>query len=322
MLNLHRISKIKSPFKRANRAHLTFLNPLVKHALAKIRPYLYIAPAYAYMGIFLIVPLLMAIKLSFTHPINPNIFPTLATWQYVFRQTYFYDAVYLTSFYAFATITLETGLGLIVATLINQKFRGRGVVRAIVLMPMGIPLMVAAASVIMLTSDSGIINGILWDTLKLSDQPFKMSLGKLPVILAEVWKMTPYCAIIILSGLEGIPSSVYDAAKTLGATRWQQFWQITLPLAWPAVMAAFTIRLSEVFKMMTFPLLLGKEGQGDVLSVWAYRMYINAKLSSQAMPQSRASAFALLMVGLALTYLLVAFAAYWSYKQVKKRAAL
>lgn len=274
------------------------------------------------MGIFLIVPFLLAIKLSFTHPINPNEFPSLETWRWVFRQTFFLDSVYLTSFYAISTITLETVLGLFLAVLINNKFRGRGIVRSIILMPMGIPLMVAAASVIMLTADSGIINGFFWDMLGWADDPLALSTGKLPVILGEVWKMTPYCTIIILAGLEGIPSSVYDAAKIMGANRWQQFWKITLPLAWPAVMAAFVIRLSEVFKMLTFPYLLGKEGQDDVLSVWAYKVYVSTKLSVQNLPQSRASALALLMVGLALTYLLAVWAAYWSYKKIKKRAQL
>jgi len=274
------------------------------------------------MSVFLVVPFFLAIKLSFTHPIRSDIFPTLETWHYVFRQTYFLDSVYLTSFYAVTTITLETILGLFFAFILNQKFRGRGFVRSIVLLPMGIPLMVAAASVIMLTADSGIINGLIWDTLRLTGKPIGLSIGKLPVIVAEVWKMTPYCVIIILAGLEGIPSSVYDAAKTLGASTWQQFWKITLPMAWPAIMAAFVIRLSEVFKMLTFPLLLGKEGNEGVLSVWAYKMYFATKLSAQSMPQARASAFALTMVGLAIAYLSVVWAAYWSFQKIKKRAGL
>ena len=287
----------------------------------KLEPYLLIAPAFLYMGIFLIYPIFLAIKLSFTHPLNPDIFPTLATWKYIFRQTYFFDSINLTSFYALITITLETFFGLMLAILLHKNFRGRGIIRSIVILPMGIPLMVGAVSIIMVTSDSGILKGVFWDWLGWIGEDFSFEDSRIPVIFAEVWKTTPFCVIIILAGLEGIPSSVYDAAKTLGANGWQQFWKITLPLAWPAVVAAFIIRLSEVFKMFTFPYLVGKAGQKEVLSVWAYRMYEETKLNAANWPQSRASAFALLMVGMAITYLLVIGGAVWAYKNVKAKAS-
>ncbi len=284
-------------------------------------PYLLLAPALLFTSIFLVFPIFLAVKLSFTHPYNADIFPTLATWDYVFRQTYFWDSIYLTSFYALTTITLETFFGLFLALLLHKKFVGRGLVRSIVILPMGIPLMVAAVSVIMLTSDTGILRGIFWDSLGIIGEDFTFSNSKLPVILGEVWKTTPFCVIIILAGLEGIPSSVYDAARTLGTSAWQQFYKITLPLAWPAVAAAFIIRLSEVFKMFTFPYLVGKPGQQEVLSVWAFKMYESSKLTA-AWPQSRASAFALLMVGMAITYLLVIGGAIWSYKKVRSRSLM
>jgi ABC-type sugar transport system permease subunit len=201
-----------------------------------------------------------------------------------------------------------------------MKFRGRGILRTIVILPLAVPLLVAASSIVVMMMRNGTLNGVLWDWLHILDDSYPFMQTKIPVIFSEVWKLTPYAALIILAGLEAIPDSFYEAARTMGANSWQQFWKITLPLAWPAIVAAFVLRLAEVFKMFAFPVLVGWAGQGDVLSVLSWREHQAAAQAGR--PQSIASAYALSMVSLALTCLVIAVAVYAVYKLIKKRVEI
>ncbi len=283
-------------------------------------PYLFVGPSFLYMTFFLLIPTILAIKLSFSHPILPGGFPTLETWKYITGRPQYFSSIKLTIFYAFTTITLETVLGLFIAVVLNMKFRGRGVLRTIVILPLSVPLLVAASAVVVMMMQNGTLNGVLWDWLHLTKNPFPFMVSKIPIIFSEVWKVTPYPALIILAGLEGIPDSFYEAARTMGANTWQQFTKITLPLAWPAIVAAFGLRLAEVYKMFAFPVLVGRAGQGDVLSVLSWKAH---EAASQALrPQSVASAYALSMVMLAMLSLLVVGGIYGSYQWVKKRSEL
>ncbi len=253
-----------------------------------------------------------------------GVFPTLFAWKHVWitRFDIWWESFRLTSFYAIVTITLETLFGLFIAILLNMNFRGRGGLRTIVFLPMAIPILVGASSIVVMTAKVGTLNGLLILLHIIpQDAGFTFSASPLPIIFAEVWKVTPYAVLIILAGLEGIPPSLYEAARTMGATHWQQFWRITIPLAWPSILIAFTLRLSEVFKMFAFPFLVGREGWGDVLSTLSWKEHQNTTMR-YLFPQSLSSVYALNMVLAALGFLLLLGLIYWSYKLVQKRATM
>ncbi|RMH70068.1 MAG: sugar ABC transporter permease [Gemmatimonadetes bacterium] len=286
----------------------------------KLLPYIYVGPAYLYMAFFLLIPSLLAVKLSFSAPFTEGVFPTLDTWKWVLIEDgqRFWKSARLTTYYVLTTITIQTVLGLFIAILLNMKFKGRGVLRTIVILPMSIPLLVSAIGIVTMFGNMGTLNGLITDTLGWVDKDIPYMTTTIPIIYAEVWKNTPLAVLVILAGLEGIPDSVYEAARTMGANKWQQFWRITLPLAWPSVFVAFILRLAEAFKMFAFPVLVGTGTMGDVLSKLSWDEHNRA--ANAMRPESISSAYGLSMVMLALGFVMLVGAMYISYHWVRKRA--
>jgi trehalose transport system permease protein len=102
------------------------------------------------------------------------------------------------------------------------------------------------------------------------------------VAISDMWKVTPLVMLILLAGLESIPRALYEAARVDGASRWQQFFQITLPLLRPAITSAVIIRGIDAFRIFVHPLALGVAGQVPVLASFAYNEYANVHLTTSA----------------------------------------
>jgi multiple sugar transport system permease protein len=151
------------------------------------------------------------------------------------------------------TVTFETILGFWMAMIMARTFKGRGLVRAAVLVPWAIPTAVTAQLWLFIFAFEGIANklfnaSILWTG---SEWPAKWA-----VIIADTWKTTPFMALLILAGLQMIPADVYEAAKVDGATAWQRFRLITLPLVKPALMVAILFRTLDALRMFDLPYIL------------------------------------------------------------------
>jgi ABC-type sugar transport systems, permease components len=171
----------------------------------------------------------------------------------------FWNATAVTFFFAFVTVILETVFGLWMAIIMNRTFKGRGLVRAAILVPWAIPTAVTAKLWYFIFSVSGIANSlfntnILWTSGEWS--------SRWAIIIADTWKTTPFMALLILAGLQLIPEDVYEAARVDGTTTAQRFWRITIPLVKPALMVAVLFRILDALRIYDLPAILTGGGGG------------------------------------------------------------
>jgi ABC-type sugar transport system permease subunit len=195
----------------------------------------------------------------------------------------FWSALGHTLFFAAASVGLELLLGLMLALALNRAFRGRGVVRAAVLVPWAIPTVVSALLWrFMFEGQHGIVNSALV-RLGAVRQPIVWFIDPyaawVPVILADVWKTTPFVALLLLAGLQNIDASLYEAARIDGASPWRQFRHVTLPLLQPAILVVLIFRTLDAFRV--FDLVYALTGGGPGTSTEPIALYtFNALLQN------------------------------------------
>ena len=172
----------------------------------------------------------------------------------------FWDTVAITVGFTVVTVAIELVLGFWFAIIMNGTFRGRGLVRAAVLIPWAIPTAVTAKLWYFIFAFDGIANKLLGtDIVWFSDKWAARS----AIVISDVWKTTPFMALLILAGLQLIGSDVIEAAKVDGASAWQRFWHITLPLVKPAVVVALLFRTLDVLRIFDLPYIMTQGGAGD-----------------------------------------------------------
>jgi trehalose/maltose transport system permease protein len=162
-------------------------------------------------------------------------------------------AVWNTVRFTVISVTCETILGMIVALVLNTEFRGRGIVRAAILVPWAIPTIVSAKMwQWMLNDQFGILNDILLRLGLISTKiawTANADTAMLAVLIVDIWKTTPFMALLILAALQMIPAEIHEVAKLDGANPWQVFWKVTLPLIRPALMVAVVFRGLDAFRI-------------------------------------------------------------------------
>lgn len=199
-------------------------------------------------------------------------------------------------------------LGLWLALALNRVFRGRGLVRAAVLIPWAIPTVVAGLLWrFMFEGQSGIVNTALVKVGVL-EAPIvwfiEAGTAWVPVILADVWKTTPFVALLLLAGLQNIDASLYEAARIDGATPWRQFRYVTLPLLKPAILVALIFRTLDAFRV--FDLIYALTGGGPGTSTEPIALYtFNALLQNLRFGYGSALSVIVFAItfGLALLYI-------------------
>lgn len=164
-----------------------------------------------------------------------------------------WNAVWNTVRFAVLSVALEAFFGMIIALVLNAEFKGRGIVRAAILIPWAIPTIVSARMWgWMLNDQFGILND-LFMRLGFIDSPIAWTASSdtamIAVLIVDVWKTTPFMALLILAGLQMVPSDVYEAAKIDGVHPVKQFFRITLPLVRPALMVAIIFRLLDAMRI-------------------------------------------------------------------------
>lgn len=165
----------------------------------------------------------------------------------------FWPAVGITFFFAVITVVIETLLGLWMAVVMGRSFLGRSLLRASVLIPWAIPTAVTAKLWGFIFAPDGIANSLIGRQIAWTTDPWA---ARFAVIVADVWKTTPFMALLILAGLQMIPNDIYEAARVDGATPWQRFTRITLPLVKPALMVAILFRTMDALRMYDLPAIL------------------------------------------------------------------
>src|SRR5919197_4258845 len=184
----------------------------------------------------------------------------------------FWSAVRITFEFTIASVFLETVIGLGMALAMKEAFKGQGLLRTVVLVPWAVLTVVTAIMWrTIFDPNLGFVNSLLGTkTVWLGEEPQAL----LVMIFADAWKTAPFMALLLLAGLQVIPSDIYEAAKVDGATTWQRFQRITLPLLTPALLVALIFRTLDALRILDLPFVLTKGAHGtNTLSLEAYQTF-------------------------------------------------
>jgi len=239
--------------------------------------WIFIGPTMLLLLAINIFPLIWTIKLSFTNfrANRPNATPIdvgIDNYVSVLTDPDVWAAMQTTAHFVFWTILLQTLIGFALAFLIDRKFRGHGFWTTLILIPMMLsPAVVGNFWAFLYQPQTGLFNAIASFVSGASPSSFSM-LGEVPlapwaIVIVDVWMWTPYVMLICLAGLRSIPDYIYEAAEVDRASKWRQFWSITLPMVLPFIMLAVLFRGIENFKMFDMVNLLTSGGPGSTTEV-------------------------------------------------------
>ena len=238
--------------------------------------WLMVAPALIVLGFVAFYPLGQTIYDSFTDRqflggLEPTRWVGLQNYRDLIHDTIFRDAIFVTVKFTVITVSIELVLGLIIALVVNSGFRGRGVMRAVMLVPWAIPTVVAAQIWKWMYDDVfGVVNDSLV-RLHVIDRPVAwISEEPLAAVAAvDIWKTTPFVALLLLAGLQVIPNELYEAADVDGASKWHQFWRITLPLLVPAILVTLVFRTLDALRVFdVFYVFFGSRVDTQTMAIY------------------------------------------------------
>lgn len=244
--------------------------------------YLLILPAMCVLALVALYPILVLFWLSLRHRVLPfgiDAFVGLDHYAILVQTPRFWNSLGVTLYFATVSVTLEVALGLGIALLLAGRFRGVGWARALILLPWAIPTVVTAKMWDwMYHPDLGIANYML-QALGITTVPVNWlgtpALAIHAAIIADVWKTTPFAVILLLAGLAMIPSDVYRAAALDGASPWQTFRHITLPLLRPILLVVLLFRMIDALRAFDLLYVMTSGGPADTtetLSIYAYKI--------------------------------------------------
>lgn len=244
-------------------------------------------------GWWLVLPALLLLLLVYAYPIlrsvwlslftqnlgtelNP-VFTGLDNYRRMAVDGRFWQSIGNTAFFTVISVALELLIGLGIALVLNQSFRGRGLVRTVALLPWALPTALIATTWTWIFNDQfGVWNDLLLKTGLietgvnwLGDPNWAMW----TVIAADVWKTTPFIAILLLAGLQSIPADLYEAHALDGASSWQSFTRITLPLLMPQILIAALFRFAQAFGIFDLVQVMtggGPGGATETVSIYIY----------------------------------------------------
>jgi trehalose/maltose transport system permease protein len=217
-----------------------------------------LTPALAVVGFVALYPLGRTIYQSFTNEqflagIEPTKWIGLENYKDLIHDTIFRDAVWTTVKFTLITVAFEFVLGMIIALVVNSSFKGRGAMRAVMLIPWAIPTVIAAQmwkwmydDIYGVINDAGTRLHILSHSHAWISEP---STSLAAVCAVDIWKTTPFVALLLLAGLQVIPKELYEAGEVDGASKWQQFWKITMPLLRPAILVTLIFRTLDALRV-------------------------------------------------------------------------
>lgn len=243
-------------------------------------PYVLVIPTILLILVVAVYPILNSIVLSFQdNPLSPSggTFAGFANYVAAWNDSAFRSSISTTIIFSIVSVAFETVLGLLIALLINQTFPGRGLVRAAILVPWAFPTIVSAYMWLLMYNDqTGIISYILQSLhlLASGSSLLQTTSGVLIAsIVTDVWKTTPFMALLLLAGLQVIPSDLYEAARVDGATRWQQFWRVTMPMLRNTLLIALLFRSLDAIRVFDLFYAFGKRSVPSLASQADFNMF-------------------------------------------------
>jgi multiple sugar transport system permease protein len=236
----------------------------------------FVLPAVMALSLVTVYPVLAVLYLSLHRKLllfDISEFTGLGNYRFLLTDDRFWNALGNTVYFTAASVSLELLLGIGVALLLNRTFRFRGGVTALVLVPWAIPTVVSARMwEWMYNTDLGILNHLLGMQINWLGSPFWAMNA---AVVMDVWKTTPFVAILLLSGLKLIPGEVIQAARIDGAGGWSLFRRITLPLLMPVILVVLIFRTMDAFRVFDAVYVLtggGPANTTETLSIYAYKV--------------------------------------------------
>lgn len=265
-----------------------------------LTPYLLLGPTGLFLAVFFLWPMLQALVLAFQDADGAW---SLASFQRMVNDINFFDALKLTLIFAAVVIPLQTVLALLMALLLVSGLRGAGFFLYVWAIPLGISDLASGVVWLSIFTDRGYLNSVLVG-LGLSDVGYPFLSYENPISLflaaavAEVWRATSIVMVILLSGLQVIPKEYSEAAEVFGATAWQRFRKVTLPLLRPSLQVALILRTILAFQVFAVVIALAGR-QLPVLAEEAYYFYYTIRSPNVAAAYS--------LVIMALSFVFAAF---------------
>jgi len=240
-----------------------------------------VGPAVVVLALLAVVPIAGAMWTSLHHDLGlgDRRFVGIDNYGALAGDSAARGALVFTLIFVGVSVPLELGLGFGMALLMHRALAARGALRALLLVPWAIPTVVTSWMwLYIFDGDRGILNYLIFGANTQDYVTFLRHtwLARGAVIVADVWKTTPFVALLILAGLQSIPREVYEAARVDGASRLRQFVSITLPLVRPAVLVALLFRTIDAFRVfdLVYVMTSGRAGT-SVLQYLGYQRLIN-----------------------------------------------
>ena len=237
---------------------------------------LFVIPALILLSLVTIYPIIYVFYLSLHRRLlifNISKFVWFENYLFLLNDNRFWNAFKNTIYFTVVSVSLELLIGLFVAVLLNRAFRLKGLMRAVILIPWAIPTVVSARMwEWMYNTDFGILNYVLGSEINWLGSPFWAMNA---AIFMDVWKTTPFVAILLIAGLQVIPQELYQAAKIDGAGGWAIFRRITLPLLKPVILIVLIFRTLDAFRVFDAVYVLtggGPANTTETLSIYAYKV--------------------------------------------------
>jgi multiple sugar transport system permease protein len=239
--------------------------------------WLFVSPATLFVILAMVFPIIYTVRLSFqSWSGSLNRAPRWVgfdNYSTLLADGRFLDATARTVLFTVGAVAVELILGLAIALLLERPFRGRGLARTVILLPLlATPVAIGLAWLLMLNPTVGPVNGLLTG-IGLPAQPWLSSTSSvLPTLmLIDVWQWTPMMTLLCLAGLATLPTETYEAAAVDGADAWQRFRRITVPLLGPTMTAAVLLRSIDALK--TFDIIYAMTGGGPVYKSETLNIY-------------------------------------------------
>ncbi len=243
---------------------------------------LFVLPLIVFIASFIVLPVGGTILTSLYRDVTylQSQFVGIANYLRLFSDSEFWRSLRFTLLFVGVSVPVELTLGMVFALILNERMRMRGLLRAAVLVPWAVPTIVAARTwQLVYTYSYGVANYLLM-LFHIVDQPINW-LGSplsafVALVVADVWKTTPFVAIILLAGLQTIPEELYEQAKVDGAVLHQRFLRITLPLLKPIIAVALIFRTIDTIRILDLIYVITKGGPGGSttsLSLYGYRFF-------------------------------------------------
>ncbi len=247
--------------------------------------WLLIVPSFVVVFALILLPMVRAFwmslhRIDLKRPALGTPFIGLGNYINIVQDGYFWASMGRTMYFMVVSVALELLLGVAIALLLQQHFKGRGLLRALVLVPWALPITIDAIMwKWILNPTYGAFNSLLYQLGLIESYRTWLSSpwsALNAVIVADVWKVTPLVILLTLAALQTIPPSLYEAARVDGAGAWRSFWGITLPLLRPSLAIVLVIRSMDAFRVFDIIYIMTSGGPSDGTKVIAYYTYLEA----------------------------------------------